>query len=677
MGPSKKRIAADEVAVAKSAAQFFAENQTIAGFDNPGKSLFTTIRELVENALDACESIGTPPHVKVRVDEVSSQALDEMRGLEHLKARFDPQLFKPAGGEEAEKKGAVFRVSCADNGCGMSRLAIPDMMGRVLSGSKYGVRQTRGKFGLGAKMALVWAKKSTGLPIVVRSRREDSATGTKMVLDIDVAQNEPRVVEESIDEMDRGTEVIVTAGGAWSAYKARIMAYFQQLAIITPYADLEFAFGNKLSLYFRRRSEKIPDAPRRTGYHPSALNELLVQQLVERAKDKRLVAFLSAGEIAAIPKELATKLIAEYGDDTISLAPAKIAQLSRLLRQIKCKPPDASVLSPVGEYNLRLGVAKEINPTYVATHSSKASSYQGHPFLVEAAVSIGGGSHDGGDLTVHRFANRIPLLFEAGADVATRVAKTKIKWSSYNIDPKKDRVAVFVSLVSTKIPFKGTSKEYIGEDATEIRDAVKSCLQHCCQQLKVKLVQRDNDRRNRDREKQLLKYAPDAAHALFKVLDQLKNAQTDDPERFALRARLPPQLSQRFLLERLKHAVENIVGDRDDAAPEKGEDTCSHQLDSFDATRPLCLASPIYLKSDLLTIMLFETPNTLLREPALEKRKAYSIDDDDQHVSRRRKVCAVGKNKAVTDVTLFSDDDEDEIEIDDDDDEDDDDYVDT
>ena len=35
----------------KSAAEFFTENQTIAGFDNPGKSLYTTIRELVELSL--------------------------------------------------------------------------------------------------------------------------------------------------------------------------------------------------------------------------------------------------------------------------------------------------------------------------------------------------------------------------------------------------------------------------------------------------------------------------------------------------------------------------------------------------------------------------------------------------------------------------------------------------
>ena len=32
-------------------------------------------------------------------------------------------------------------------------------------------------------------------------------------------------------------------------------------------------------------------------------------------------------------------------------------------------------------------------------------------------------------------------------------------------------VGIFVSIVSTKIPFKGTSKEYIGDDNTEIAEA--------------------------------------------------------------------------------------------------------------------------------------------------------------------------------------------------------------
>jgi DNA topoisomerase VI subunit B len=62
-----------------------------------------------------------------------------------------------------------------------------------------------------------------------------------------------------------------------------------------------------------------------------------------------------------------------------------------------------------------------------------------------------------------RFANRIPLLFEGGSDVVTRTACKRINWQSYKINHSVDKVGVFVSIVSTKIPFKGAGKEHIGE----------------------------------------------------------------------------------------------------------------------------------------------------------------------------------------------------------------------
>lgn len=59
----------------------------------------------------------------------------------------------------------------------------------------------------------------------------------------------------------------------------------------------------------------------------------------------------------------------------------------------------------------------------------KASSHEGHAFIVEAGVAIGGNIGKEG-ITVYRFANRIPMLFEGGSDVVTRVANKSIKWSS-------------------------------------------------------------------------------------------------------------------------------------------------------------------------------------------------------------------------------------------------------
>jgi DNA topoisomerase VI subunit B len=75
---------------------------------------------------------------------------------------------------------------------------------------------------------------------------------------------------------------------------------------------------------------------------------------------------------------------------------------------------------------MRLGVLKELRPKLVATFTEKPGSCEGHPFIVEAAVSIGGAQMREG-VNVYRFANRIPLLFETGADVVTQV-KRQIKY---------------------------------------------------------------------------------------------------------------------------------------------------------------------------------------------------------------------------------------------------------
>ena len=36
---------------------------------------------------------------------------------------------------------------------------------------------------------------------------------------------------------------------------------------------------------------------------------------------------------------------------------------------------------------------------------------------------------------------------------------------------------MYVSIVSTKIPFKGTSKEYVGDDVVELMQSVRRAIQ--------------------------------------------------------------------------------------------------------------------------------------------------------------------------------------------------------
>ena len=142
-------------------------------------------------------------------------------------------------------------------------------------------------------------------------------------------------------------------------------------------------------------------------------------------------------------QSLLGKLTAEMrldgATEVSALEHKQVVQLAHLMRDAKFEPPPGDCLSPVGEYNLRLGIMKELRPELVATFQDQACSHEGHPLIVEAGVCLGGRDAKPG-ITVYRFANRIPLLFEGGADVATQVSKRRINWSSYKIRQNQDKV---------------------------------------------------------------------------------------------------------------------------------------------------------------------------------------------------------------------------------------------
>ena len=195
------------------------------------------------------------------------------------------------GGKRGGAK-AFFRVTVKDNGKGMAHDDIPNMLGRVLSGTKYGVRQTRGKFGLGSKMALIWSKQTTGLPIKIISAQPKSKFTSRYVLDINMEKNEPNVHSAEKTPNDsawHGAELSVIIEGNWTTYRNKVLSYLRQLAIVTPYAQFHFRYESaggdarqNVDATFRRRTEVMPAPPTTTKHHPSAAkeNQLLIKDLL-------------------------------------------------------------------------------------------------------------------------------------------------------------------------------------------------------------------------------------------------------------------------------------------------------------------------------------------------------------------------------------------------------------
>ena len=393
----------------KSAAEFFSEHQQIAGFDNAGKSLYTTIRELVENSLDASESIQVLPDIKVFIVEFNEEEHNMRHNIKHYdkkkKIETDDMIDNPTTATikkkttkatETPKQINYYDIICKDNGCGIPPDKIGDMLGRVLSGSKHGCRQTRGKFGLGAKMALIWSKKSSGLPITVRTAHSItpgvfSSKITTIVLDIDIHRNEPRIIsrtEEANTERWRGCEIKVTISGAFSSYRSRVLMYFQQLAVITPYARLELDFKcskddkKNFTADFSSRSQQMPPLSKEIPPHPRSLDHINLSRMLKETKEGSLAKFL-VKDLTGVSPLIAKQLVSAIGEEKTNMSSTKVTALRQSLRDEKnIKPPPSSCLSPAGEYNMRLGVLKELRPRLVATFTDKPGAHEGHPFLV-------------------------------------------------------------------------------------------------------------------------------------------------------------------------------------------------------------------------------------------------------------------------------------------------------
>jgi DNA topoisomerase-6 subunit B len=68
----RRRATAHSMAASQrdiSVSEFFAKNRHLLGFDNPRKALLTTIKEAVDNSIDACEEAGIVPEVWIHVEQ--------------------------------------------------------------------------------------------------------------------------------------------------------------------------------------------------------------------------------------------------------------------------------------------------------------------------------------------------------------------------------------------------------------------------------------------------------------------------------------------------------------------------------------------------------------------------------------------------------------------------------
>src|SRR3989338_7698970 len=53
-----------------SISEFFTKNRHLLGFDSPKKALMMSVKEAVDNSLDACEEAGILPDIYIEISQV-------------------------------------------------------------------------------------------------------------------------------------------------------------------------------------------------------------------------------------------------------------------------------------------------------------------------------------------------------------------------------------------------------------------------------------------------------------------------------------------------------------------------------------------------------------------------------------------------------------------------------
>ena len=475
-----------------SVAEFFERNKHLLGFDSPTRGIITTIKEAVDNALDACEEAGVLPDIFL---SVKKQDRD------------------------------IYRIIVEDNGPGIVPGQVPFVFGKLLYGSRFHqIRQSRGQQGIGISAAVLYAQLTSGLPTIIISRTGAGQPAYRFEVRIDIETNEPDVVREEVIEWDRthGTRIQIEFRSTLAARK-RLIEYLKYSSIVNPHARIRLEMDDE-TLLFDRVSDEVITCPEAILPHPHGTEIGQLRRMVNPGSGT-LEQFLTRN-FSRVGKKTAEEMCRGAGlsstAEAHALSPEEQKRLVEAMQAVKVPPPPVSrCLSPIGEDLITRGLEKEFQMDFIRARTRPGSVFSGHPFIIEAAIGYGGKLPPEGNATILRFANRVPLMYQQGAcAITTSIAG--INWKNYGLAQAglpAGPLLILVHVASTSVPFTSESKDAVAS-IPEIEREIVLALQDLGRDLKVFLSRRDRNRLQEDRARAVCAILPDLAAKVSEIVER-------------------------------------------------------------------------------------------------------------------------------------------------------------
>ncbi|MDB5293678.1 MAG: topoisomerase subunit [Phycisphaerales bacterium] len=557
--------------------EFFAKNRHLLGFDNPRKALLTTVKEAVDNSLDACEEAGILPNVAVVIEDL--------------------QPDRPASAKQSR-----YRVTVVDNGPGIIRKQVENVFGRLLFGSKFHrLKMSRGQQGIGISAAGMYGLITTGKPMVIHTRPNHKKPAHHIELAMNTKTNRAEVTVDSetedfppqrmktlnagtrdpgflnSEDFITGTSVSIELEGRYQKGRGSVDEFLELTAIANPHARITFVPPSRVSaddqedlplgnaskdatpadaltdeaaraapaaevtapagvdptittiekngvIFFPRGTDQLPPETREIQPHPKGIElGILLQMLKDYEaanKTGTLYNFLQE-QFSRISPSKASEFCKAIGVHTRTkcsdVSPQEAEKLFKEFEEAKLPAPPTDCLAPIGVRQLLAGLLKGVKAEFYAASSREPAVYRGRPFQIEAAIAFGGELPTEDSARVIRFANRVPLLFQQSACSSFK-AVTETGWRNYNLSQPRGSLpggplVIMIHMASVWVPFTSESKEAVA-DYDEIRKEMKLALMECGRKLGTYLRKRQKMQREAARRDVFERYIGEIAKAI-------------------------------------------------------------------------------------------------------------------------------------------------------------------
>ncbi len=523
-----------------SVADFFKKNKQMLGLSGKQRSLTTIIHELVTNSLDACEEAGILPEIEVKLSEIGSE---------------------------------YYEIAVKDNGPGIPEDKIASALGKLLAGTKFHrLVQTRGQQGIGVSGIILLSQMTTGKPTKVISGTSKGKT-LSLEISIDSKTNTPKVVNKHyLENKYRGLaikckvkEIIYKKG------QNSVDEYLRRTAISNPHLTLSFEDPSGEITKYTRTVTKLPRIPKAVKPHPrgTTVDELL--SYARHASARKVNSFLATtfDRVGQTSIDNIQKIVHfDLNKDPRSLSWEEAEDLVKAIKETKFIAPSTDNLVPIGEDQIKKSLKSIVSPEFLSVVTRKPSVYQGgYAFQVEAGVAYGGGAgrlvsvekivekgvtkkEEVRTSEIIRFANKAPLLFDAGGCAITKTVES-VDWKRYGISNfDSSPLSVFVNLISVHIPYTSAGKSAVSDD-NDIVNEIKLAVMDVARRVGIYIIEKKREAEKKEKKKVFGKYAPYVVEALVHT--------TGDTNKDLLLKNL-----NNMVLEKLKMEEEGIPSKEDD-----------------------------------------------------------------------------------------------------------------